>query len=64
MTYTVCMYILRENIYFSVTQPLEPGKMEIVKLLLKYGADKSAKSVDEETPFDLAEGEIRQLLKP
>jgi len=40
------------------------GRSEIARLLLKYGADKSARSVDGETPFDLAEGMIRHLLEP
>ena len=40
------------------------GNIKCVNLLLKYGADKSLKSIDDETAYDLAEtNDIKEILK-
>jgi len=70
----LCEYLLQENSdlvsckddmgFTPLHSAAISGRAEIASLLLKHGADKSAKSVDGETPFDLADEMIRHLLEP
>jgi len=71
---SLCEFLLKENSELVSLKddmgftPLHSaaisGKAEIAALLMEYGADKRAESLDGETPFDLAEGMIRHLLEP
>jgi len=71
---SLCEFLLQENSelvdlkddmgFTPLHSAAISGRIDIAKLLLKNGANKSCKSSDGETPFDLSDGEIRSLLEP